>query len=103
MDATKLIQRTLLNPVAGPDFSPLLRPFQSPSRVRRATTSKPARPAPVNVVDASDVARNAGLPPAFSAPDATVVPEPGSLALLGAGLLGLAGYTRLRRRLSLRL
>ncbi|MES2913469.1 MAG: PHB depolymerase family esterase [Pseudomonadota bacterium] len=52
MDATRLIQRTLLNPVSGPDFSPLFRPV--PVRARRPS-SRPAKPSPAIVEDVEDV------------------------------------------------
>ncbi|MES2188674.1 MAG: PHB depolymerase family esterase [Pseudomonadota bacterium] len=53
MDATKLIQRVLLNPAAGPDFSPLLKPFR-PFRAPKARkpSPKPARPATATPVHA---------------------------------------------------
>jgi poly(hydroxyalkanoate) depolymerase family esterase len=44
MSATRLIQRTLLNPVAGPDFSPLFRPLKATGKLRRAVPRTPAAP-----------------------------------------------------------
>jgi hypothetical protein len=40
------------------------------------------------------ISPSSGPPPP---PPPTIIPEPGSVALLGAGLLGLVGYFRLRR------
>lgn len=51
MDATRLIQRTLLNPVAGADFSPLFR--APPAKPRRAP--RPATPGAAAFADVEDV------------------------------------------------
>ncbi|MES2413062.1 MAG: PHB depolymerase family esterase [Pseudomonadota bacterium] len=69
MDATRLIQRTLLNPVAGPDFSPLLRPL--PVRTRRASSPTEAANAPATA--------NAGDALAADAPaeqETAIAPRP---------------------------
>lgn len=52
MDATRLIQRTLLNPIASPDFSPFLRP--APARARRPAP-KPAKPDAATFTDVEDI------------------------------------------------
>lgn len=69
MDATRLIQRTLLNPVSGADFSPL---FRAPvAKSRRAPTRTPAQAATVAPDIEEAIAREAAPAAEAGAPAAT--------------------------------
>lgn len=70
MDATKLIQRTLFNPVTAPGLNDLMRPLQSPAKVRRSG-ARAAQPAAAKA-DIRDVVTG-DLPLAAEAP---VAPKP---------------------------
>jgi poly(hydroxyalkanoate) depolymerase family esterase len=75
INATKLIQRSLSNPVTTPDFGDLLRPFQSPLQTpvkAPRSPARPSRPAAANEADITDVVEN-DKP---VTPEAPSVPKP---------------------------
>lgn len=83
MNATRLIQRTLLNPVAGPDFSPLFRPLKTAGKLRRAVPKAARTP--------GDTVRQASTPVVA---DRVAVDE---TAVAGPAVTGDAAVARPRR------
>ncbi|MES2509198.1 MAG: PHB depolymerase family esterase [Pseudomonadota bacterium] len=76
LNATRVIQRTLLNPVAGPDFSPLFRPLKAPARLRRATPKTAKAPRPSVRAASPPVAADPAPVEDLQVADAAVVAEP---------------------------